>query len=118
LAARPASNFELITHHFCDDLSTKPKYQKTYRRLFGMIFLRVPRVASDYAATACKSKKHEKVEKTESKVAFLFRDPPVFLPKHPKKVEKCCLMIREPLVAKVCACRVERIARELAFRGC
>jgi hypothetical protein len=38
LVAGPASNFELITHHFGDDLGTKLKNQKTYRRLFGMIF--------------------------------------------------------------------------------
>jgi hypothetical protein len=39
LVARPASFFELATHHFGDELTTSPKNQKTYRRFFGMIFL-------------------------------------------------------------------------------
>jgi hypothetical protein len=36
--ARPASNIELHTHHFGDELSTGPKKTKTYGRFLGMIF--------------------------------------------------------------------------------
>jgi hypothetical protein len=85
LDARPTSNFELYTHHFGDDLSTKPKAQKTYRRFLGTIFFGGFRALVMAASQVVAKDKNTKMWKNGNvKHHFFSRPPPVFLPKRPK----------------------------------
>jgi hypothetical protein len=85
LAARPASNFELHTHHYGDDYNTKPKNQKTYGRFFGMIFFggfRPTLMAGPQRLAKSKSIKKWKIAK---KSFIFFARTPRFSSKTAKK---------------------------------
>jgi hypothetical protein len=60
LDALPASNFEFHTHHYDEELTTKPKNQKTYGRISGTIFFRAVRALKTPERQRVAKEKNEK----------------------------------------------------------